>query len=71
MTTLLRPFLIISTVGLSLTFTACTQTQKTISGAAIGGVGGAVIGDAVAGTGGAIVGGVGGAVAGAAVGRNL
>lgn len=49
----------------------CTTTQKTIGGAAVGGVGGAVVGDAVAGTGGAVVGGVGGALAGAAVGRRL
>ena len=49
----------------------CTSNQKTLGGAAVGGVGGAVVGDAIAGTGGAVVGGVGGAVAGAAVGRNL
>ena len=49
----------------------CTTNQKTLGGAAVGGVGGAIVGDAVAGTGGAIVGGLGGAVAGGAIGRNL
>ncbi|TWG98047.1 hypothetical protein L598_000200001860 [Mesorhizobium sp. J18] len=49
----------------------CSTTQKTIGGAAVGGVGGAVVGDAIAGTGGAVVGGVGGALAGAAVARRL
>ncbi len=51
--------------------TGCSTSQKTVGGAVVGGVGGAVVGDANAGTGGAVVGGVGGAVAGAAVGRNL
>jgi hypothetical protein len=54
-----------------LAATGCTTTQKSIGGAVVGGVGGAVVGDAVAGTGGAIIGGVGGAVVGSAVGRNL
>ncbi|GLQ37893.1 hypothetical protein GCM10007908_15130 [Rhizobium albus] len=49
----------------------CTTGQKTVGGAVVGGVGGAVVGDAIAGTGGAIVGGVGGAVAGGAIARNL
>ena len=49
----------------------CTTGQKTLAGAAVGGVGGAVVGDAIAGTGGAIVGGVGGAVAGGAIARNM
>lgn len=57
--------------SLVLATAGCTTSQKSLGGAAVGGVGGAVIGDAVAGTGGAIVGGVGGAVAGAAIGRNL
>lgn len=59
--------LVLATIGLS----GCTTTQKTIGGAAVGGVGGAVVGDAIAGTGGAVVGGIGGAVAGAAVARRL
>ena len=54
-----------------MSVSACTTTQKTVGGAVVGGVGGAVLGDAVAGTGGAVVGGVAGAVAGGAVGRNL
>lgn len=49
----------------------CTTREKQIGGAVVGGVGGAVVGDAIAGTGGAIVGGIGGAVVGSAVGRNL
>lgn len=50
----------------------CTPTQqRAAAGAAVGGVGGAVVGGAVAGTGGAVVGGVGGAAAGAAVGAGL
>ncbi|MDX3924990.1 MAG: hypothetical protein QHC90_04165 [Shinella sp.] len=58
-------------LGCVVISTGCTTTQKTIGGAAVGGVGGAVVGDAVAGTGGAIVGGVGGAIAGGAIGRNM
>ncbi|MEF2554264.1 hypothetical protein VQ042_23555 [Aurantimonas sp. A2-1-M11] len=54
-----------------LAASGCTRTQQTIGGAAVGGVGGAVLGNAVAGTGGAVIGGVGGAVAGGAIGRNL
>ena len=49
----------------ALSLTACTTTQRTVSGAAIGGAGGALIGGAVAGYGGAIVGGAGGGSAGA------
>lgn len=59
-------------VGGMITATAgCTTTEKTITGAAVGGVGGAVAGSAIAGSGGAIVGGIGGAVAGGMVGREL
>lgn len=54
-----------------LAASGCSTTEKTIAGAAVGGVGGAVVGDAIAGSGGAIVGGIGGAVAGGAIGRNL
>jgi len=49
----------------ALSMTACTATQRTVSGAAIGGAGGALVGGAVGGYGGAIVGGAGGAAAGA------
>ncbi|MDZ5698112.1 hypothetical protein [Chelativorans sp. M5D2P16] len=58
-------------LGASLMASGCTTTEKTITGAAVGGLGGAVVGDAIAGTGGAVVGGIGGAVAGGAIGRNL
>jgi hypothetical protein len=49
----------------ALSISACTTTQRTVSGAAIGGAGGALVGGAVGGYGGAIVGGAGGAAAGA------
>jgi hypothetical protein len=58
-------------LGASLAATGCSTTEKTVGGAVVGGVGGAVVGNAIAGTGGAVVGGVGGAVAGGAIGRNL
>lgn len=65
-------YLTISAVlGAALMASACTTTERTIGGAAVGGVGGAAVGSAIAGTGGAVVGGVAGAVGGAAVGRNL
>ncbi|KAA0970188.1 hypothetical protein FPY71_06535 [Aureimonas fodinaquatilis] len=48
----------------------CTQTERTVSGAAIGGVGGAAIGNAVGGGTGALIGGLAGAGTGALVGRN-
>jgi len=57
--------------GLLVATAGCTTTEKMITGAAVGGVGGAVAGSAIAGTGGAVVGGVGGAVVGGIVGRNL
>lgn len=66
MHSMLKPAAIAAIVGLGLC--GCTHTEKTVGGAAIGGVGGAAIGSAVAGTGGAIVGGVGGAAAGAVIG---
>lgn len=67
-----RTLAVICVIGTAAFATAgCTTNQKTIGGAVVGGVGGAVVGDAIAGTGGAIVGGVGGAVAGGAIGRNL
>ncbi|KKC31304.1 hypothetical protein [Devosia psychrophila] len=54
----------------ALSMTACTTTQRTVSGAAIGGAGGALVGGAVGGYGGAIVGGAGGAAAGALLANN-
>lgn len=48
----------------------CTTSERTVGGAAIGGVGGAVVGNAVGGTGGAVVGGLAGGTAGAIIGRN-
>lgn len=54
-----------------LAASGCSTTEKTVAGAAVGGVSGAVVGDAVAGSGGAVVGGIGGAVAGGAIGRNM
>nr|WP_314259335.1 hypothetical protein [uncultured Devosia sp.] len=59
-------FVIIAALSLS----ACTSTQRTVSGAAIGGAGGALLGGAVGGYGGAIVGGAGGAAAGALIANN-
>ncbi|MBS9720569.1 hypothetical protein JYU29_07710 [Tianweitania sp. BSSL-BM11] len=58
-------------LGAAFTSAGCTTTEKTVGGAAAGGVGGAVVGNAIGGTGGAVIGGVGGAVAGGAIGRNM
>ena len=54
----------------ALSMTACTTTQRTVSGAAIGGAGGALVGGAIGGYGGAVVGGAGGAAAGALIANN-
>jgi hypothetical protein len=54
----------------ALSLTACTTTQRTVTGAAVGGAAGAAVGGAVAGYPGAIVGGAGGAAAGAAIANN-
>lgn len=54
----------------ALSMSACTTTQRTISGAAIGGAGGALVGGAVGGYAGAVVGGAGGAAAGALLANN-
>jgi hypothetical protein len=54
----------------ALSITACTTTQRTITGAAVGGAAGAAVGGAVGGYGGAIIGGAGGAAAGAAIANN-
>lgn len=52
----------------AMSLTACTTTEKTVTGAAVGGVTGAVVGGAVGGYGGAVVGGGVGAATGAVVG---
>ena len=57
---------VILVAGLSMT--ACTTTEKTLGGAAIGGGAGALVGGAVGGYGGAVVGGAAGAAGGAIVG---
>lgn len=57
--------------SLLLATAGCTTTEKRIGGAVVGGVGGAVVGDAIAGTGGAVVGGIGGAVAGSVIAPRL
>ncbi|GHD08729.1 glycine zipper 2TM domain-containing protein [Tianweitania populi] len=61
----------VAILGAALASTGCSTNQKTLGGAAVGGVGGAVVGNSIGGTGGAVIGGVGGAVAGGAIGRNL
>ncbi|WP_182084850.1 YMGG-like glycine zipper-containing protein [Aureimonas sp. ME7] len=52
-----------------LTFAGCTTTERTVGGAAIGGVGGAVVGNAVGGSSGAVIGGLAGGTAGAVIGN--
>ncbi|WP_127752722.1 MULTISPECIES: YMGG-like glycine zipper-containing protein [unclassified Devosia] len=54
----------------AMSLTACTTTERTVAGAAIGAGAGAVVGGAVAGTPGAVVGGVAGGATGAVIGRN-
>ena len=54
----------------ALSITGCTTTQRTVSGAAIGGAGGALVGGAIGGYGGAVVGGGAGAAAGAVLANN-
>jgi len=54
----------------AMSLTACTTTERTLTGAAIGGGTGALVGGAVGGYGGAVVGGAGGAVAGAVIANN-
>ena len=54
----------------ALSITACTTTERTVSGAAIGGGAGALAGGAIGGYGGAVVGGAGGAAAGALIANN-
>ena len=56
---------------LVVTLGACTKSQKTIGGAALGAAGGALIGNAIGGGTGAIIGGVAGAGAGAVIGNNV
>jgi len=55
----------------AMSLTACTSSQQTMTGAAIGSATGAVVGGAVAGTPGAILGAAGGAAAGVVVSDNL
>ncbi len=57
--------------GMLAATAGCSTTDKTITGAAAGGIGGAVAGNAIGGSGGALIGGIGGAVAGGMIGRNL
>ncbi|WP_108398585.1 YMGG-like glycine zipper-containing protein [Devosia submarina] len=52
----------------AMSLTACTTTEKTVTGAAVGGVAGAAVGGAVGGYGGAVVGGGVGAATGAVIG---
>ena len=49
----------------ALSITACTTTERTVSGAAIGGGAGVLAGGAIGGYGGAVVGGAAGAAGGA------
>ncbi len=61
-----------SILGMSaalLIATGCTQTERTLAGAGIGGAGGAVVGNAIGGSGGAVGGALLGGTAGAIVGR--
>lgn len=51
----------------ALSLTACTSTQRTMTGAAVGGAAGAAVGGAIASTPGAVVGAAGGAAVGVAV----
>ena len=55
----------------AMSLTACTASQQTMTGAAIGSATGAVVGASVAGTPGAILGAAGGAAAGVAVSDTL
>ena len=51
----------------ALSLTACTSTQRTVSGAALGGAAGAVVGGALAGYSGAVVGAAAGGAGGALI----
>lgn len=62
------PIAVVMLAAISLS--ACTSTQRTLSGAAIGGGAGALVGGAVGGYGGAIAGGALGAAAGTVVAQN-
>ncbi|KKB86821.1 hypothetical protein VW29_00780 [Devosia limi DSM 17137] len=64
----LVPVALVVIAGFSLT--ACTSSQRTLTGAAVGGAAGAALGGAVGGYGGAIIGGAGGAAAGAVIANN-
>lgn len=64
----LAPIALVVIAGMSLS--ACTGSQRTLTGAAVGGAAGAALGGAVGGYGGAIIGGAGGAAAGAVIANN-
>lgn len=49
--------------------TGCTQTERTVAGAGIGGAGGALVGNSIGGSGGAVGGALLGGTAGAVIGR--
>lgn len=51
----------------ALSVTACTSTERNLTGAAVGGGAGAAVGGSVMGTPGAVLGAAGGAAAGVAV----
>jgi uncharacterized protein YcfJ len=55
----------------ALSLSACTMTQRTVSGAAVGGLAGAAVGGAVGGGGGALLGAVAGGAGGAYLGSNM
>ncbi|WIJ24072.1 hypothetical protein [Devosia sp. RR2S18] len=59
------PIAVVAVAALSIT--GCTSTQRTVTGAAVGGVAGAAVGGAVAGTPGAVVGAGAGAATGAVI----
>ncbi|WP_062211005.1 YMGG-like glycine zipper-containing protein [Aureimonas sp. AU12] len=67
MTPLIKSSLALGAVLLATA--GCTTSERTVGGAAIGGVGGAVVGNAVGGSGGALIGGLAGGTAGAVIGN--
>ena len=67
----MKKILLASTLALALAGCGSTQSDRTLTGAALGGVAGAAIGGAATGTGGgALAGAAIGGVAGAAIGAN-
>lgn len=55
----------------ALSLTACTSTERTLTGAAVGGGAGALVGASVMGTPGAVLGGAAGAATGVVVADNI